>query len=85
MRNAKLPPEAVEMMKKLATFQSDTLKDSRWVGDKFADDARAMHYGERDAETIHGQTTLEEAKGLLDEGIEIAPLPFPVVPPEEAN
>ena len=80
-----MPPEAVRVMKKLAEMQSAALKTSRWVGDSFADDARAMHYGERKTETIHGQATLEEAKGLLDEGIGVAPLPFPVVPPDKAN
>ena len=80
-----LPPEAVQMMQKLATMQAEALKQSRWVGDKFADDARAMHYGERDVESIHGEATIEEARDLLEEGIEVAPLPFPVAPPGKAN
>jgi hypothetical protein len=84
-KGAPLPPEAVQMMQKLATMQAEALKQSRWVGDNFAEDARAMHYGERELENIHGQTTLTEAKELLEEGIEIAPLPFPVAPPGEAN
>jgi len=82
---AALPPEAVKMMKKLAKMQAEALKESKWVGDKFADDARAMHYGEREMENIHGQATLAEAKELHDEGIAVAPLPFPVTPPEKAN
>jgi len=84
-KGPQLPPEAVQMMQKLATLQAEALKESRWVGDSFAEDARAMHYGERDLENIHGQTTLEEAKELLDEGIQVAPLPFPVAPPGKAN
>jgi hypothetical protein len=44
-----------------------------------------MHYGEREHATIHGQATIEEAKGLIDEGIPVSPLPFPVAPPEELN
>jgi hypothetical protein len=85
MTKAPLPPEAVKMMHALATMQAVALKDSRWVGKKFAEESRAMHYGERDAETIHGQATPEEAKALYEEGIEVAPLPFPVTPPGEAN
>ena len=85
MSTGKLPPEAAEMMQKLARMQSEALKQSRWVGENFAEDARAMHYGERDHESIHGQTTLEEARDLLDEGIDVAPLPFPVAPPDKAN
>ena len=80
-----LPPEAVEMIQKLAALQTKALKDSRWVGENFAQDARAMHYGERDVENIHGQATFEQAQELIDEGIEVAPLPFPVTPPDKAN
>jgi hypothetical protein len=83
--SAPIPPEAVALMHKLATMQAEALKSSRFVGDTFAEDARAMHYGERETETIHGQATLAEAKELIEEGIAIAPLPFPVVPPEQAN
>ncbi len=85
MHGGKLPPEAVKMMQALATMQAEALKESRWVGERFADQSRAMHYGEREAESIHGQATLEEAKELLEEGIAVAPLPFPVAPPGEAN
>lgn len=80
-----LPPEAIKAMQKLAAMQSEALKSSRWVGDSFAEDARAMHYGERDVESIHGQATLTEAKELAEEGIAVAPLPFPVAPPDQAN
>lgn len=72
-------------MEKLAVLQAEALKNSRWVGDDFVQQSRAMHYGERESETIHGQATLREAKELLDEGVTIAPLPFPVAPPEELN
>lgn len=85
MSKGALPPEAAKMMQKLAALQSEALKESRWVGESFAEDARAMHYGERDLENIHGQATLQEAKDLFDEGIQVAPLPFPVAPPGKAN
>ncbi|NML93401.1 DUF1178 family protein [Novosphingobium olei] len=80
-----MPPEAIEMMKAVATMQAEALKSSTWVGDRFAEDARAMHYGEKDAAPIHGQATLDEARELFEEGVEIAPLLVPVVPPGEAN
>jgi hypothetical protein len=82
---AALPPEAVRMMQALATLQAEALKDSRWVGNKFADESRAMHYGEQDAAMIHGEATPEEARALLEEGIEVAPLPFPVAPPGKTH
>lgn len=80
-----LPPQAVEMIHKLAQMQAEALKSSRYVGAKFAEDARAMHYGERETEIIHGQATPDEAQELLEEGIAVMPLPFPVTPPEQAN
>ncbi|GGC21146.1 hypothetical protein GCM10011371_06010 [Novosphingobium marinum] len=80
-----LPPEVAQAMQKLARMQGEALKNSRWVGDDFAEQSRAMHYGERERETIHGEATAEEAHALIDEGIEVAPLPFPVAPPDETN
>ena len=70
---------------RLARMQADLLKDSRWVGDKFADTARAMHSGELAPEQVHGSTTLEQAKSLVDDGIPVAPLPLPVTPPTQVN
>lgn len=85
MVSAPLPPEAVEVLAKLAALQKEALKQSRWVGKDFAEQSREMHYGERDVETIHGQATLEEARDLLEEGIAVMPLPFPVAAPEDLN
>jgi len=82
---AGLPPEALAVMEKLAQMQAEALKQSRWVGKDFAEQSREMHYGERDVETIHGQATLEEARDLLEEGIAVMPLPFPVAAPEDLN
>ena len=80
-----LPPEVAKAMQALAEAQAKALKGSTWVGGRFADESRAMHYGERDHATIHGQATREEAVALADEGIAVAPLPFPVAPPDELN
>jgi hypothetical protein len=85
MSQPPLPPQAMQMMRALATMQAKALETSRWVGDSFAEDARAIHYGERDAEQIHGQATAKEASALIEEGIGVMPLPFPVVPPGKAN
>ncbi len=72
-------------MKALATGQAEALRNSTWVGDQFATRARAMHAGEEAHATIHGQTTLADAKALVDEGVRVAPLPLPVTPPEKLN
>lgn len=79
------PAQVAELMQTLATMQAEALKSSRYVGDSFVNDARAMHYGDREAETIHGRATVAQAQELLDEGIGLMPLPFPVVPPDQAN
>jgi hypothetical protein len=84
--NAGPPPAAVKaFMAKLAAEQAKALKDSTWVGSAFPAKARAMHAGEAAHATIHGQATLAEAKALVEEGVPVAPLPLPVVPPESKN
>jgi hypothetical protein len=80
-----MPAEVAAALKHLAEAQAKALQNSTWVGGKFAEMTRAMHYGERDAETIHGQASADEAVALLEEGIAVAPLPFPVAPPDELN
>jgi hypothetical protein len=61
------------------------LRESRWVGAEFADTARAIHAGEMEPQKVHGSATVEEARFLVDEGIPVAPLPLPVVPPSQVN
>ena len=85
MSNAPIPAEVMQAMQALAAAQARALENSRWVGDGFAEESRAMHYGEKDLEVIHGKATLAEAKALLDEGISVAPLPFPVAEPDKLN
>ncbi len=77
-----LPPELV---KKMAVMQSDLLKSSDYVGGNFADNARAIHYGEAESRLIHGEATPDQAKELHEEGIAIMPLPFPVIAPNQKN
>lgn len=79
------PPEVAAAFAQLAQMQAAALKESRWVGDSFAEQSRAMHYGERKAETIHGKATPKEAEALLEEGVAVTPLPFPIAPPDELN
>jgi hypothetical protein len=80
-----LPPAMVEMMHKLAAAQTEMLKASQWVGREFAETARAIHYGEEGDRLIHGETSADEAEALAEEGISVAPLPFPVIPPAAKN
>jgi len=70
---------------RLAALQAEMLSKSRWVGEDFAATARAMHSGDVEPEPVHGSATLEQAKSLVDDGVPVAPLPLPVVPPKQVN
>ncbi|MCR5881680.1 DUF1178 family protein [Rhizobacter sp. J219] len=48
------------------------------VGDKFAEEARRIHYGETEERAIRGKASAEDAQALQDEGIEVMALPIPV-------
>lgn len=77
--------EIKKTLLKLAKLQEKALESSKWVGKDFAETARAMHYGEQDEKPVHGEVSPKDAKDLLDEGIEIAPLPLPVRRPNEEH
>lgn len=79
------PAQFKAAVKALAAAQAKALEGSTWVGDSFARRARAMHDGEESAVAIHGQASLAEAKALVEEGVPVAPLPLPVVPPDRIN
>lgn len=54
-----------------------------YVGDAFAEEARRIHYGETEHRGIYGEATPEEARELIEEGVEVAPLP--ILPRGSAN
>jgi len=62
---------------------ADAIQNYDYVGDRFADEARAIYYGDREDRDIYGETSLEEAKALIEEGVPVAPLP--IVPPRLKN
>jgi hypothetical protein len=80
-----VPRKASQSIAAIARVQQELLKESRWVGEKFVETARAMHSGEAEAEPVHGQATLGEARDLIDDGIPVCPLPLPVIPPGQVN
>jgi hypothetical protein len=77
--------DAGDALSRLAAVQSKMLKNSEWVGEQFADTARKMHSGELEPRLVHGQASLSDAKSLIEDGVAIAPLPLPVVPPGQLN
>jgi hypothetical protein len=75
-------PEEKEFRAKLKELRDHLVKNSDNVGHKFPEEARKMHYGETEHRSIYGQATPEQAKELIEEGVELLPLP---VLPEDRN
>jgi len=73
------------MLAEAAGLQRKLLEGSEAVGDRFAKEARSIHLGEAEARAIHGRATPAEAASLAEDGIPVAPLPFPVIEPGEEN
>jgi hypothetical protein len=79
------PAHVKKALATLAKAQKEMLAGSDYVGERFPDEARAIHLGEAEARAIHGKASPDDAKSLIDEGVPVAPLPFPVAPPGEEN
>ena len=65
--------EAFRMMREL---QNRVERDFDHVGERFAEEARKIHYGEVDKRAIYGSATPEESKELKDEGVEFGQIPW---------
>jgi hypothetical protein len=70
-------PGAGEMQARVMRALREVLEKTENVGDRFAEEARRIHYNEAPARNIRGVTTPEDAKALVEEGIEVMPLPVP--------
>lgn len=71
-----MAPQERELIAKIKELRDHVLKNADNVGNKFPDEARKMHYGDIEHRAIYGEATADEAKALVDEGIEVAPLPI---------
>lgn len=80
-----MPAEIAKAITELGKLQSRMLENSDWVGSKFTEEARAIHYGEQPERIIHGEATPDQAQALFDEGVSVAPLPLPYIPPQAKN
>ena len=79
---AMLSPQEREFRKKLKELRDHLVKNADYVGQKFPEEARKMHYGEIEHRSIYGEASPDQAKELHVEGIEFHPLP---VLPDERN
>lgn len=75
-------PRDAEMRKLLGAYRQFIEKNAEHVGDKFAEEARKIHYGETDERAIYGEATPSEVRELREEGVEVAPIP---ILPDERN
>ena len=71
------PEQAARVMRYLSAVRDHVEKTHDPVGDKFPEEARKIHYGEAEKRSIYGNATLEDARELDEEGIEIGVLPGP--------
>lgn len=70
--------EQRKALAKLKAMAEEARKNADYVGDRFAEEARKIHFGETEARGIYGEATVEEARGLLEDGVDFMPLPtFP--------
>ena len=79
---AMVSPQEHEFRKKLKELREHLTKNADYVGQKFPEEARKMHYGEIEHRSIYGEASPDQAKELHEEGIEFHPLP---VLPDDRN
>ena len=73
----KVPAAPSELQARVMRALREVLEKTENVGDRFAEEARRIHYNEAPARNIRGVTTPEDARALVEEGIEVMPLPVP--------
>jgi hypothetical protein len=71
----KSAPETQEVVAALRKLRQHLTQNAENVGNRFAEEARRIHYEESEKRSIYGEATREDAKGLAEEGIEFHPLP----------
>ena len=70
-----LKEQEAELRAKLRELRDHIVKNADNVGERFPNEARKMHYGDIEHRPIYGEASPDEAKALIDEGVEVMPLP----------
>ena len=79
-RDTRLAEVRRDMSKAVERARDYVEKNFDYVGDKFPEEARKIHYGEEKERSIFGEATGKEVREMIDEGVQIAPLPGAVKP-----
>jgi hypothetical protein len=74
-KSAVTETEAKKMRQFMTGLRKYVQDNADYVGPKFPEEARKIHYGETEHRHIYGEATIEEAKELVEEGVDVAPLP----------
>ena len=75
-------PMQAQIREMMRTMRKKETSEADYVGDKFAEEARKIHFKEAEARGIYGEATRDEVAELIDDGVDFLPLPHI---PEEAN
>jgi hypothetical protein len=68
-------PDLQKLRQFMAGYRKFIEENADYVGPKFPEEARKIHYGETEERHIYGESTVREARELIEEGIEVAPMP----------
>lgn len=79
---AAIGPEQRELIRRMRKLRDEMLAKSEYVGPKFAEEARRIHAKESEARGIHGEANLEDVRSLVEDGIDVFPVP---VLPDDLN
>ncbi|MDD9722550.1 DUF1178 family protein [Sulfitobacter sp. PR48] len=67
---------STEVQQALAELRRKVEANSDYVGERFTQEARAMHLGEKPTRSIYGEARLDQARSLIEDGVPLMPLPF---------
>jgi hypothetical protein len=68
-------PEHKKLREAMIALRNKVTSEADYVGDKFADEARKIHFKEVEPRGIYGEATREEVSGLIEDGVDFMPLP----------
>jgi hypothetical protein len=74
-RQAPGPERQREIFAALRKLRSEVEARSTYVGERFAEEARKIHFGEAEERVVHGEATLDEVHALSEDGVPVMPLP----------